>query len=63
MYADSTFLAVFTDIYHLFSIHNVYSSGSFSQNSVSLQSCFYGTAHPSAMYHLLPKITVEVKLP
>lgn len=46
-----------------FSIYNVYSSGSFSQNLVSLQSCFYGVVHPSAMYHLLPRITMEVSLP
>lgn len=61
--ATGRFLAVFTDICHLFSIYNVYSSGSVSQNLVSLRSYFYGAAHPSAMYHLLPRITVEMSLP
>lgn len=63
MYANSSFLAVFTDIYHLFSIYSAYSSGSFSQNLVSLQRWFYGAAYPSAMHHLLPRVSVEVNLP
>lgn len=63
MYANSRFLAVFTDIYHLVLVYNVYSSRSFSRNLVSLQSSFYGAAHSSAMYHLLARITVDVNLP